>query len=912
MEVESNTDTEEVMEFNFPLPLKKASNGLAKRHTTIESYLQVPNDENLIYTFDVIVSLCNPFTQPEEGYEVFSVDFLADLAISLLYNRLIANDSTLPIESVKFDMSVLFFKLLQHVTRALNADDELSLRFVNNDLTHYLKNLHKWTPHVGFHDWLNLKIVYSLACVLLMALYKLFKPASGDYNLIMNPYLHYFLKQWKCHTNIIVLGLEIDRRLEAQNHEENTNLETPEIIKLVLQGSSAIRCVLSWIINQNPSLNCDNERTFDDLFEDYDIVHESAINFLQPLARKKTNGGSLRIDMRSVIIGLLILNSGMSSVGRRYSIENPSCNEEAVRRENHSSLLGEVGDILIDLEYDDRFDEDIGYVFECEYDGSEAEWLDVEEEKEHENHNQDQNQIVESHKVEALQDENQFEIENNLKSGGESDDSINIEFDELGRDWRDISRNENTKLEPWFTDIVHNFDKLLDKQQSDDFFANWDEVYQTLEFLSTTTIEGDLIAEKRVGQVLINTVSLAVKNQVENVKSSITATKICDYFQSLASEEATLITQNNNKMIVPIYDITKFELLLHNNNKLARCLMDELLMCDGYRRIIIWFMTHYINLSSLLIDYVFELLVGYRGSKKTQLPYKFTRQGQKVILSEVEQLMLLHEFLVNCNAYLSATDGIEIDSGHQVVLAESVAKKLMTLLCLMITQLIKFGVIDLHNDTPDEITDYRTEIQVLLISWVGKLPEARTLFFELDKSRNGDLSGKDTQPKDKNDDNILTSETVEEAQAELFKKYESLTSTEITQDLQVNSNHRAIIEFFTVRIQLHVDCVLQYSHNTVAEHQMQLTQISKDFKLFMDNFNTLSKIDFLCEKLFTRFEHVVCVETREPMTPVGDPALVLEPVESEFNQQFLDGKGNFEDPKPQQNKKKKKKKSKKK
>lgn len=65
-----------------------------------------------------------------------------------------------------------------------------------------------------------------------------------------------------------------------------------------------------------------------------------------------------------------------------------------------------------------------------------------------------------------------------------------------------------------------------------------------------------------------------------------------------------------------IYEIwseeSAFERMLNVNHDVAWRLMDEMLMCTGYRRILIWFLTH-LELKHSLIYYVFELIMGLRG-----------------------------------------------------------------------------------------------------------------------------------------------------------------------------------------------------------------------------------------------------------------------------------------------------------
>ncbi|EGW35236.1 uncharacterized protein SPAPADRAFT_132123 [Spathaspora passalidarum NRRL Y-27907] len=870
-----------VAEFDFALPINRITKDLTKRHDVLAILLDLEEDPELDFIFKTIASLCDPFTQPQESEDtILSVDFISDLVISIVYSHYVEEneqdikENNVDIQSIKFDISTQLFTIVRRIHQYLNAEDELELRFVNNDEEHYKENLPHWTPNLSIsNDEANAKLVYSIACVLLLSIYKLFVPKTGEYNVAMNPYLHYFLKLWKCHTNIILLGLEIDRRIEFQNHERGTEEETPEIVKLTLKGSSSIRYVLAWIINQNPSSTFETDSISP--FDKEDLQKVTVFNFIEPLAKKKTNGGALSIDMRLVIIALLIINSGTSFTAAQYQLsERPSRNEEeASRRLNQSRKITELGDILIDLEYDDLFDEDIKYIFEYEYDGSDGEISDHEEDKP-------------SLHEDIISDE---DIPGKIVEDG-------IEFDEYGRDWRDMARGDNLIYQDSFSSMFDEFDKLEDKEQSDDIFASWEELYNTFEFLNTNSIDGNSEAEKRVGQVVINTIAKAVRDKLTKKElPPITPEMIYSYWSSSATEKEFEITQNNNKVIVPIFNITKFEIFLHNNSKLARCAMDEMLMYNGSRRIFIWFITHNLNISNLLIDYVFQLLAGLRGNSKTQGPYVFSRKGGKVILSEVEQSMLLHEFLTNSNAYFSAAEGIEISDGYKVVLAESIAKKQIQVICLMIQQLINIGVIDLslvHNtdDDKDDIHDYRNEIQILLINWIGKVPEARQLFFKV-KNTDGE-----EEPK-----HVPKSTITLEEENKLFERYSNMSTTEISN--VIDKKNVEILDNFTSRIESHLSSLLSVQGNGNSN----LKQLTDDFRFFLANFNTLCKIEYVAETLFDKFEPVLLTGM---ITNVGNPK-ANNTFDAEFNNEFLNGEGKFQSPpegEPESKKKNKKKK----
>lgn len=169
-------------------------------------------------------------------------------------------------------------------------------------------------------------------------------------------------------------------------------------------------------------------------------------------------------------------------------------------------------------------------------------------------------------------------------------------------------------------------------------------------------------------------------------------------------------------------------------------------------------------------------------------------------LSEIEQLMLLHEFLTNSSVYLSATDGIDIDDGYQVFLAESIAKKLLSVLCLMINHFIQLGIIDLSGSKTDDLHDYTNELQVLLINWIGKVPEARKLFFKI----------KNANAEDKTTDNFDTTVSRED-EIKLIENYEKESTEAISTDVDKNLRNRRIIESFAKRIERHLEALLSQS-----------------------------------------------------------------------------------------------------
>lgn len=822
---------EEEVEVEVPLTFK--------RHSVVYLAIDVPGDLPR-FAYQVAVSLADPFTQPEENdTAVLSVDLAADAVIGLCYLKLMPlyppeSLARHDIDLVKFDLAHALYTVIDAIHRhGLNVDSELNLRYVDNGEDRWDHNLHRWAPILAFEP--EISWLYLACCILLWALAKLF----GD-NLVLNPYFHWLIKLWKCHTNVILLGLEIDRRLEFTQSLE----PTPELVKTTLKGSLAIRYVLAAIINRNPLSLSDGSE------EEKDLKHQSLVAFMQPLGREKINGGAILIDMRLVVVALLVLNINIPYVvgpgGPLW--QDPVDAQEQARRDNQSKPVLELGDLLLDLEYDDRFDEDIRYIFEYEYDDDTN---DGDEWHDHDPEGQLQKYLETRDAIEPIYlsiTNGDSLAEYQSKELAAKPIGVDpIEFDLYGHDWRDTLRGDNHKFDPQFVDKYHQYRQLTDKEELFDFFTLWEELRVTLEFLATNSIDGHEQAEQKVGQVLLNTISKVNLDAQHGEDSDITVEKVYNLLTLTALNE---LIAELELLIVPIFEVSQFELFVHNNPKLAWCLMDELLCCPGYRRVFILFMTHNMNLSSFIIDYVFELLTGSRGAspaaRTKNLPYTFSRQGPLVLL-EVETLMLLHEFLNNLSLYLSARDGLDIDDGYEVVLAELVAKKYMTLLCLMINQLVAKGIIDLsrhHTATGDqdghELNDYSNVLQVLLVNWIGKLPQARQLFFKVKGTASEPTAGEEEKPA-----TLKKVKTIHE----LLLLYQSRLRDEITDDLETNRNHKAIVIRYTNKFCDHLE---------VARAQMLLPPSAHDdFALFLTHFNTFSKIDVAAEKLFSQFQLIV-------------------------------------------------------
>lgn len=351
-----------------------------KLHDALFKFLQIVNpqtdDDNDIdrisLLFKTLSVLCDLYTQTSDvgdNYEeILSIDLVSDLVLALLWYTY---EKYGPTKLTHFDFAMDLAKIVEKILILLNNYDENVLFSINNDEENWIDNLPKWLPHdtlsninnmaTSFH---NLKLLYTIATVSCFLIYKLYQFTD---NLSLNPFLNFFLKVWKCETRVVLLGLEIDRR-----DEELQFPGYPEVIRYIIKGASALRTIVAIILNN------DVETRF------HDLKHESLINFMNPWGRK-AGTGALLADMRIYVASLLAFGSD----------------------------LEEVTELLFNLEPDDRYDEDVKYMFELEYD---ADAMDDEYQYHHHIHSQnnhnpngdeadERNGHLKSNKIEELDED---------------------------------------------------------------------------------------------------------------------------------------------------------------------------------------------------------------------------------------------------------------------------------------------------------------------------------------------------------------------------------------------------------------------------------------------------------------------------------------------------------------------------
>lgn len=928
---------------------------VSNEHTILYRACHLRNNRTLELIFYVVAGLCDPLTQPGETDEmVLSIDCLADLVMALSYRVLLAeesgkkeaknsknahannandindakdlddfkdsndrddakrvngnlvkdasetaeakvasdgpadeavsdqnpkvesntNDSSTTIDLtpthdqsaavalLRFTLSLRLFEILEAAQKVLRADDELRVRYLQNDKEQLDELSSFWLPQVGDSD---AKILYYMCSVIIFVLYKLFP--SKPYNVALNPYTDYFLRLWKTHTSIVALALEMDRELEEEAWSvQGEYFDTPENVKRALLGLSAIRTVLAYVLNQAlPPVHDDNGQKKN---REHDLKNLPMLDFFHPLSRTARHCGALVADERLCMVVLLILGSRqLYSVQLEQEVTFPLFDVEDYnfRRNARQSFLGAAGDLIVDTYHGDQFDEDIKYVFG---------YYDSDEESE------------------AALEMEDVAMALRTKNG--------IEFDDNGRDWRDCVRGENVEFTEEFLELDARYNALVEKSSSNDFIGTWDDVKKALEFLEQLDMENSATFLEKMGQVYANTIAKAIKDEDTETDCDINPDKLYKFFVSPAPAMFLDGTHQRKTYLIQLRRVTNFELVLVNNPTIAFSMLDELFMCPGLRRSLIWYLTHGINLHMSLINYIYELAVGLRGNNPDRPSnLRFSRKGGLLVLSPIERLMLLHEFFMSASCWLFQG---EFDSSTE--LPELRAKKLVSYMCLMILMLISRKVIVFDRSDADFFEDYSQDLQVLLFPWIGKVPEARELFFSIKKqmypSEPAQIENL-TEPAER-PNNIY----------EALEDLEKLSDKEIYK-YAVTDKAMDVFTDFARRIFYHI-CK---QHNiTISESDFNVTTLANDdFALFLANYNQLARCNHFVLLLFDLLRPEVIGDRpgREEEEDEGEEDTRDHVVDSEFNDEFLNGEGQFQERISVEKKKKtKKKKSKKK
>lgn len=661
-----------------------------RRHQALYQVLRLQQQNSspcLKAQFFTLCALVDPVTQPTPNdSHIISIDLLSDMFIGLLHSEI----KQLPF-NWRFHICFNLQKILQSTLPRLNCHDFQQLNSVNNsdDSIDWRRNLHKWLPQ-GLNTQ-DLELVYMIDILAIYIIHKLYR----DRPVQMNPFLASMISLWKNLTFVVLLGLEIDRF-----EEEQETFSTPVLVRAAIRGSSALRSVVATVLNGHVE------------YKRHDFQHEPINIFMSPHGRKLCHG-ALYTDVRSHAAAMLALG-----------IE-----------------LEDVTNLLSDLQPGDRFDEDVKYMFDYEYDNYNevgTEDMDEEELEDVESRERikemrayykrchcqfDDDELLPEEEEESgipishtriskeLPPDTNVKLSNTAKPVALRNKKDTIEFDFNGRDWRDIPRGLN-----FYFNENYDFEKSVKRGAA--------------HTLMNSAAERQLSKEEAVH--LLRLVSTCVAKEQEHtvLRSAFAA----DDSQALSCQ-STLVADGDLTTDY-IYENwcqdSLFDKMLFHNETLVWRIMDEMLMCSGYRRVLIWFITH-LEVTSSMIEYIYSLVMGNRGEKlaNEETPFgklPFSRQGD-IVLSEIEIKMLLQEFFTNAAIFFSKqlreSLGDEEEEETENLGISPYIVGLMRLVCFMVKSLIQEEMFDFKDP------DYIFELETLLMSWICILPEARDLFFAL-------------------------------------------------------------------------------------------------------------------------------------------------------------------------------------
>lgn len=788
----------QAMDFGVPLQADDLRD-FFDEHLNFQQGLCLDNEDDLLNTvFPLVAGLCDPNTQPEDNDKTpLSVSCLADALIALAYQQLLEyNDEELDqeerpcIQSLRFQLSTIFLLILDAINVALKTDDPVRLETLLQELLYWEVRDPYWLPYSNQLNEHEVKLSYYMACVLILAIYKLFLPEDGSpYNPALNPYTDYFLRLWRSHTGIIMLAFELDEDLEHFAYlNKDEYFDTPDNVKRALLGSSAVRSVLAYILNQtSPGKYYDLKIIQDRKAHHYDICELPLLDFYDPLTRKRMCAGALNGSYDLFIFVQLILRFQMPTLRTRFDDFGDSVVNKGLlayryfqKRSKYIEQTPYSRSFDNNIVYNDSLDERIKYDF--------FGYADSEEEDE-----EDEGENSENNVRMALRAEPE-------ETG----------IDESGVDWYDCARGQNTEFN----------EKFLANASQQPPFKDLALFVTSVETLITTKVDTKTI------QHFINLIALCIKEEDQyKLEGLITPKKIYEYLVSPPTETSALHTPHNH-VEAYIQHPTRFEYMLLKNPLAATSIIDEILMCSGFRRTFIWFLTHMVNYSPALLNYIYELALGVRGaSEKAKLEIMFSRKGY-LELSVIERLMLLHECFSNLLLWT-----IYFDSESHLR-----TKSLMCLASNMIKRLVEDGIIS-TSKSDLYIDNYKEEIEFLLVPFIGEVPEAREVFFYFKSGYKKTL--KETQIWNK----LIYKEagTIEEILHDLNElELEDVSFL----DCRSESTSSRITEFvknisFALR-RLHIDRKMNEARYSKEDHYEHIKDVVHDFRLFLLNYNVIS------------------------------------------------------------------------
>lgn len=647
-------------------------------------------------------------------------------------------------------------------------------------------------------SYLNLELIYSLLVVLIYSVYKLY---SKYPKLYYNPFLKKFFELWRTFSNIMMVGIQIDRLDEAIYGPG-----TPWLVKSILKGCSAIRTVLATILNQETAKR------------QHDLTHESLNNYMLPFGRKNGDG-AFTYDVQIYAAALIVLGNNLTTIGNlfinmevgdkldddiwyifEYEFTTSSGKKIDEDDDEDEHKLTEFGvekpikkDIYVDKEYTARC--------YCEYDdANDSSEEEIEEEEE-----EVERRIIEESMIDIVNDDDYMDAKrevdediNGFNTDGKSkikflqqlnkpkhkhDETATsrpgkfgskdkFEFDEEGNDWRDIPRGENkyfnTKDEELERFVVENpadFEKCYKRviemnredievydsiyyskiDESDELrIVKFEKLYELFEKMANEKISS--LEAQRVLECIILVISHEYGNEIENEESLKQEGNKADV--ATTSRYVKWHDISSDRIYGALSSEYLFEKMLKHNQKTCFFMIDEMLMIKGYRRVLIWMLSNLSMMNEVRSGKRREAvylhgLIDYIhellvGRRKAE-----SRMGNQLILSDIEKKMLFNEF-INKLEQLGRTSGIEDenfsetgDHGDDLRLETSKELFLSEKTLEMVCLMIRSL---LNKNIVLGHQDTRLQMQSFLIKYIGKVTNVRILYFEIYKDNQEDHS----------------------------------------------------------------------------------------------------------------------------------------------------------------------------
>ncbi|KAH3663796.1 hypothetical protein OGAPHI_005199 [Ogataea philodendri] len=587
--------------------------------------------------------------------------------------------------------------------------------------------------------------------------------------------------------------------LEIDRRDEEQNFPGyPALIKQVVKGSAAVRAITAAVISSK-----DDEYV-------HDLQHVPIFVFMRPLGKKS-------------ITGALKDKADWTFFPERITSIDFDLPWPVI-------LIG------------DKFDEDIAYMFEPRISArrkdnkhvglnSDNYWDPGLHASYHANcpcvsqFKEQVNTIVNNVSKKTHEDHQLLEvILSVLKLVKPEDDPYPLQYDEWCTDLREMPRGKNCVMSDSFSQIFRPY-----AQQSDQFFESALDIIDNLDLFISTGNESVFQGSKIIRS--LEWIGIYEHETGKRFRVLIPARKNDDFISTDFIVDWLNCEDN-------------FLEILRHDHAFTYAMLDELLMAMGQRTQVFILLTT-LPLNQWVVSYIHDLLTERRGEEVAQTrpadfaKYPFTRKGA-VELTDHEKSVLLDLYFESL--FSSLDDPASNKAGLKVV-------------CIMITLLKKKGI------CLQSIHKFKIELQTWLVhnAGLGRLPEARELFFDNDDSQ---IPPDEPMPLEQFERDYLVEKSGPKLASLLclieFKNFERallevilffsrhyLECREQLQFLLINSESMNILFDSELELVTIADYVFMYIHRAL---QLKNAKAVKDMLSWASLINTECEIDDIIKK----------------------------------------------------------------